>query len=123
MDKKQRQAKALRALTVTDSMTEAAQLAGITRRTLYTYLGDPDFQERLEKAFDSAITEQVNDSFSQRKEAEKVLSELMHDESPEIRLRAAKAVIENSRKREESMLSMFGKWKSEREKDFFASFP
>ena len=110
MNKAQRQARAIKALSVTDTLTEAAEVAGISRRTLYTYMSDPTFKKRLEKAFDSMIIEQTNDLFSQRKEAEKVLSELMCDESPEIRLRAAKAVIENARKREETMIEIFSKW-------------
>ena len=98
---------------MTSSMTEAAQVAGISRRTLYEYLKDSTFRKRLEKAFDTVIVEQANDLFTQRKEAERVLVELMREGSPEIRLKAAKAIIENASKREETLLAAFSRWKTE----------
>ena len=107
MKREERKAKAIKAIIVADNMAQAADAAGISRRTLYNYLHDPTFVKELEKAYNGMIIEQVCNQEEQKRMAEDVLTELLDDYRPEIRLKAVKIILDNARKKELAMLGVF----------------
>lgn len=117
MRREQRQVRALKALSVTGSKTEAAQMAGISRRTLYNYLHDPWFIHELEKLIDSGNIETYCVMEDMRTQAEDTLMELLGDPSPAIRIKAAKAIIDMANRREKSVEKIFERQTRKEEKD------
>lgn len=80
---KAKQDAAIRALLISGTMTEAADRAGISRRTLFSYRHDESFLKELEKARTSMIRHTTDIDF---------LLRAMQDESiaADLRILAAK---------------------------------
>ena len=123
MKKTQRQARALNALAVTGSYTEAAKISGITRRTLFNYMHDPGFVRELEKMHNSLVLESVCNLEDMRMHAEEVLEELLDDPSPAIRIKASRTILEISNRREAQMIKIFERQRRKDEVDPFGIFP
>ena len=119
MKREQRQARALNALAVTGSYSAAARMSGISRRTLYNYLHDPQFVRELEKMHNGIIIEQRCDLDDMREHAEDVLAELLEDPSPAIRIKAAKVVLDNANRREAEMVKIFERQNRKDEKNLW----
>jgi len=122
MRQEQRQKRALQALVSSNTMTEAAELAGVSRRTLYSYLKDPWFRSELQKAYSAAVFQQVSDIQETKRRAEETLAELLNDPSPEVRLRAAKVILDHAGRREAVMLEQIEKIQDEDHLGIFSKF-
>lgn len=68
---------------------------------------EPRFIRELEKMHNSLVIEQVCDMDDIRVQAEDVLTELLSDPSPAIRINAAKVILDNANKREAAMEKIF----------------
>lgn len=82
---KSKQDAAIRALLISETMTEAADRAGISRRTLFSYRHDESFLKELEKARNKMIRHTTDINF---------LIRAMQDESipADLRMIATKRV-------------------------------
>ncbi len=101
--------KALAALAESSTLTEAANKAGISRRTLYAYIReDLDFSVAYKSMQERAIIDTYEAAAEQRAKAIGVLESIMNDmEQPvALRLRAALAVIDKANKLEASVLTL-----------------
>ena len=87
-----RQTIALPILAIAPNMTEAAREAAISRSTLYRWLKDDCFRKELQRltAETADLTRQELQSLTSQ--SSQVLSDLMQDPDPTVRLRAARAV-------------------------------
>jgi len=73
----------------------AALAAGVSPRTVYRRLADPEFRERVESARE-AIRESVLTRLTDAAgDAVSCLWDLLNDECPEVRLKAAKALLDS----------------------------
>ncbi len=92
----QRRDAALMALLDSNSLTEAAEKAGISRRTMYEYLhNDGDFARTYQETR-TRQTIAFMDSLTERRDhALEVIANMMDDEEqpPAIRLKAAQAIL------------------------------
>lgn len=87
---------ALEALLTCESLTEAAQQAGISRRTLYEYIhNDVEFARAYDAARNHQITSFMDALHDKRIKAAEVIEEIMNDpEQPaHIRLKAAQTFL------------------------------
>lgn len=87
---------ALAALLDSGSMTEAAEKAGISRRTLYGYLhNDIDFARAYDEARNRQAIAYMDALTARRERAQAVIMDLLEDtEQPAaIRLKAAQAIL------------------------------
>lgn len=92
----QKKQAALEALMDSNSMTEAAEKAGIDRRTLYNYLhNDVDFARAYDEIRDRQAIAFMDDLTNRRQRAHAVIMELLEDkEQPAaIRLKAAQTIL------------------------------
>ena len=92
----QKKQAALVALTQSSSLTEAAEKAGIDRRTLYNYLhNDIDFTRAYEEIRSRQAVSYMDELTEQRQRAHAVIMELLEDtEQPaSIRLKAAQVIL------------------------------
>ena len=83
-------------LTQSSSLTEAAEKAGIDRRTLYNYLhNDIDFTRAYEEIRSRQAVSYMDELTEQRQRAHAVIMELLEDtEQPaSIRLKAAQVIL------------------------------
>lgn len=83
---------ALTALISSNSLTEAAQSAGIDRRTLYNYLhNDLDFARAYDEIRDRQAIAYFDELINRRERALEIIMRVMEDEEQgtAIRLRAA----------------------------------
>lgn len=106
MSKEQNKNKALEALIDSNSLTEAAEKAGISRKTLYTYLHtDKDFARAYEAMREQQILESIDAVSVDREKAHSVIREILGDkEQPAaVRLKAAEMVLKSAEKSEESV--------------------
>ncbi len=93
----QKKAAALAALLESNTLTEAAEKAGISRKTLYTYIRE-DFE--FSKAYKSLREQEAISALErmeqQRERASGVLLSIMNDEEQPgmVRLKAAQAIME-----------------------------
>ena len=95
----QKKAAALEALISCNSLTEAAEKAGISRRTLYNYIRqDSDFAREYRRLQELAATAAAETAAARAAEASSVIKEIMDDkEQPAaIRLKAAALILETS---------------------------
>ena len=73
----------------------AAMAAGVSQRTVYRRLADPIFRQRIESAREAmreSILTRLTDAAG---DAVSSLWELLEDKEPDIRLKAAKALLES----------------------------
>lgn len=88
---------ALAALLESSSLTEAAEKAGISRRTLYTYIhSDIGFARAYKQQQEEAATLHLENLERNRERAAAVMLELMEDKQQPaaVRLKAAQAMID-----------------------------
>lgn len=93
----QKRQAALVALMDSSTLTEAAEKAGISRRTLYNYLhNDIEFARAYDEIRDRQAVDFMDDLNDRRRRAHAVIMELLEDaEQPAaIRLKAAQAILE-----------------------------
>lgn len=96
MSKDQRKARALAALMDSATFTEAAEKAGITRKTLYSYIrGDAEFAKAYMDAQDQIALEQLESIEERRHRAEETIFEIMEDKTQPgaVRLKAAQSLL------------------------------
>lgn len=88
--------RALQALIVSKTKTEAAKNAGIAARTLNNYLKDPKFIAAYEAAYNIDIKNAERKSHNSAENAVEVLKEIMNDTNADsmARISAAKAILE-----------------------------
>lgn len=88
--------RALAALLTQPNKTSAAAAAGITDRTLRSYLADTEFQEAYRRAFGSVVEDATRQAQQTLAPALSTLREIMEDsEIPAVaRVSAAKAALE-----------------------------
>ena len=93
-----KQNKALAALLTAPSKAAAAQAAGISSRTLRTYLADSEFQAEYKKAFSSMVEDAVRQSQQSLAPALATLREIVEDsnENAQARISAARSILEYS---------------------------
>jgi len=100
---------ALAALLESSSISEAAEKAGISRRTMYNYLHeDIDFARAYKALQEEAATLHLERLENERERAAAVMLELMEDkEQPgAVRLKAAQAVIEAASNQAEAVAAI-----------------
>ena len=87
--------KALHALAEHDTLTGAAEAVGLSRVTLYAYLADHDFRQRLQQQRAVMAVQRAEALADARTAAIKAITDVMNDESapPAARIMAAKAVL------------------------------
>ena len=93
----QKRQAALAALMDSSTLTEAAEKAGIDRRTLYNYLhNDIDFARAYDEMRDMQAVSLLDEMTERRRQASAVIMDLMNDtEQPGVvRLKAAQAILE-----------------------------
>lgn len=90
--------RALRALAECDSLTAAAEAAGLSRPTLYSYLRDKSFRERLQQQRAVHAIERAEALQEARAAAIRTITSVMNDKtaSPAARVMAAKALIQQA---------------------------
>lgn len=95
-----KQQKALLALLTNPTKEKAAAAAGITPKTLRSYLADPDFQAEYRKAFSSLVEDATRQAQQAIAPALSTLREVVEDggESPQFRISAARSILEYSLK-------------------------
>lgn len=88
--------KALAALLTQPTKEKAAAAAGITSKTLRSYLDDPEFQGEYRKAFDGLVRDATRKAQQTLDPAIAVLREIMEngDENGQVRVSAARSVLE-----------------------------
>lgn len=92
----QKRQAALAALMDSSTLTEAAEKAGISRRTLYNYLrNDIEFARAYDEIRDRQAVDFMDDLNDRRRRAHAVIMELLEDaEQPAaIRLKAAQTIL------------------------------
>lgn len=88
--------KALVALLTQPTKEKAAAAAGITSKTLRSYLDDPEFQAEYRKAFAELVEDATRKVQQTLDPAVAVLREVMEDsdENGQVRVSAARSVLE-----------------------------
>ena len=112
MSKEQNKKKALEALIDSNSLTEAAEKAGISRKTLYNYLHtERDFALAYQEMLEQQILESIDAVSVDREKAHSVIREILGDkEQPAaIRLKAAEMVLKSAAGHEESVSAIASK--------------
>lgn len=91
-----KQQKALVALLTQPTKEKAAAAAGITSKTLRSYLYDPEFLAEYRKAFSDLVEDATRKVQQTLDPAVAVLREVMEDESEngQVRVSAARSVLE-----------------------------
>lgn len=84
------------ALLTSATLHEAAEISGISIRTLYNLRADPAFNSELNRRRRQMVETACGSLQTKLAEASKTLAELMEDTglNPAVRLNAAKAIIE-----------------------------
>ena len=90
------QHKALQALLTCGTKAEAAKTAGISTRTLQTYLATPEFQKEYKKAFGQLVQDATRQAQHALSPAIKTLRAIVEDEaeSSTARIAAARSLLE-----------------------------
>ena len=96
------QYRALMALVETPNRSRAAELAGISRATLYRYLNDKDFLFELSRMRHEAEELALEELRGAALSSFRTLAELLDDPDSKIRLSAAKALWEYRRQLREN---------------------
>lgn len=93
----QNKARALEALLDCATFTEAAEKAGITRKTLYSYMRDDvEFARAYKEAQERLTLETLDSIADERRRAKGVILAIMDDEEQPgaVRLRAAQSILD-----------------------------
>lgn len=95
-----KQHKALLALLTNPTKEKAAAAAGITSKTLRSYLADPEFQEEYKRAFAGMVEDATRQAQQAIEPALSTLREIVEDsgEGAQFRISAARSLIEFSLK-------------------------
>ena len=104
-----KKAAALAALAESSTLTEAAEKAGISRRTLYGYIReDIDFSVAYKTMQEQAALRACEAAAARRAHASGVVESIMDDETQPgaVRLRAALSIIDKADKLEAEVLSI-----------------
>lgn len=90
--------KALLALLTSPTREKAAATAGITSKTLRTYLADPEFQAEYRKAFSELLEDAVRQGQQSMAPALQVLREIAGNgrETGQVRVSAARSLLKYS---------------------------
>ena len=90
----------LAALLTNPTVKEAAASVGIPETTAYNWLRKPDFSDEYKQRKRQAVAEASDYLQSKIGEATRIISEIMGDveTSPQVRLSAAKAIIDTAYK-------------------------
>ena len=97
MSKQQQKQNALDALLDSNTLKEAAEKAGISRKTLYNYMRtDTDFARAYKEARERLTLERLDAAEKERKQAKDTILAIMNDteQSSAVRLRAAQLIID-----------------------------
>ena len=100
---------ALEALLESSTLTEAAEKAGISRKTLYTYIRhDWDFSRAYKDMQDQSAIRAMESAQAARERASSVILSIMEDEKQPaaIRLKAAQAILEEGSKRGDQIMEI-----------------
>ncbi len=89
--------RAIEALTSCGNVTQAAEVSGITRDTLYRWMKETDFQEAMRAAERQSLNELSRRLVELARQATNTLQEVMTDVQtpPAARVQAARAVLDN----------------------------
>jgi len=90
------QQRALQALLTQPNKKAAAQAAGITARTMTSYLADPNFQKEYKKAFGQLVQDATRQAQQALSPALSALRDIVEDEeeSSSARIAAARSLLE-----------------------------
>lgn len=102
---------ALEALAESSTLTEAAEKAGISRRTLYGYIrNDLEFSVAYKSLQEQATLRAYDAAAERRARASDVVESIMEDESQPgaVRLKAALSIIDKADKLEAEVFSIAG---------------
>jgi hypothetical protein len=82
------------ALAAGSSVAEAARTSGVSKRTAFRYLNDPDFKCKVDVMRAGMVSEAVGKLSSLGTHAGNALEKLLKAKSPHVRLSAARAALE-----------------------------
>lgn len=90
--------KALLALLTSSTREKAAAIAGITAKTLRSYLADPEFQAEYRRAFSGLVEDATRQAQQAIEPALSTLREIVEDgdENAQARISAARCILEYS---------------------------
>jgi hypothetical protein len=93
-----KQEKAIAALLTTDSVSQAANVAGVGERTLYRWLQEPVFLEQYRKARKTALDQAISTLQERSNAAARALVDIVEDQEmpPSTRVAAAREIIQAS---------------------------
>lgn len=87
------QRRVLRAFAVETSVTDVAAMAGLSRRTVYSYLKDPDFIEALEQQQEEMRRASMQTTLALDEQAKEVMTDLLEDAAIDPAVRAKIAIF------------------------------
>ena len=90
--------KAIAALLTTDTVEQAASVAGIAESTLYRWLKEPVFLEQYRKARKAAVDQAISTLQERANKAAKALIDIAEDQEmpPSTRVAAAREILQTS---------------------------
>jgi transposase len=90
--------KAIAALLTTDTVEQAANVAGIAESTLYRWLKEPVFLEQYRKARKAAVDQAISTLQERANKAAKALIDIAEDQEmpPSTRVAAAREILQTS---------------------------
>ncbi len=90
--------KAIAALLTTDTVEQAANVAGIAESTLYRWLREPVFLEQYRKARKAAVDQAISTLQERANKAAKALIDIAEDQEmpPSTRVAAAREILQTS---------------------------
>lgn len=90
--------KAIAALLTTDTIEQAANVAGIAESTLYRWLQNPTFLEQYRKARKAAVDQAISTLQERANKAAKALIDIAEDQEmpPSTRVAAAREILQTS---------------------------
>ena len=90
--------KAIAALLTTDTVEQAASVAGIAESTLYRWLREPVFLEQYRKARKAAVDQAISTLQERANKAAKALIDIAEDQEmpPSTRVAAAREILQAS---------------------------
>jgi len=93
-----KQEKAIAALLTTDSVSQAANVAGVGERTLYRWLQEPVFLEQYRKAHKTALDQAISTLQERSNAAARALVDIVEDQEmpPSTRVAAAREILQTS---------------------------
>lgn len=89
MPTQEKQLLALNAIVAGATITEAGEKAGVTRQTVHEWLNEPDFRKELDSLRNLRDREVLESLLSQGTRVASTISELLNNEAPAVRLKAA----------------------------------